>query len=203
MKPARAILCGAMLLLAPAACSDSASEPENTESGIPAVRATDPSLEEASSAVSAVERVIAYADTTHCVPAPSFVSVLGILSPMDTVTGAPVEPIAGPAPQIDEARIGLPVIESEGTTHRLNVDVGAQWHELRLVGITHVWTEESDHSELSLRFADLPGDTIAALNRLGFALAPDGRRTEEGEVLSTYLAVTPDGQGSRFTCSAG
>lgn len=197
-------LAGAVLLLAAAAaCSDTGSTPPAAED--PAQTAPETGLAPSSvpSTISAVERIIAYQDMTYCTPAPSFLTVLGILSPVDTVTGAPVEPIAGLAPQIDGARIGEPVIDSEGTTHTLNVTLEAQWHGLRLAGIAHVWTEASDHSELSLRFADPPGDTVAALNRLGFALAPDGRRIEEADVLSTYLVVTPDGEGSRFTCSAG
>lgn len=195
------------LLLATAACSDSASQSSANEDASRTVQekvvspATTPTR--APGSASAVEQAIAYDNMTYCTPAAGFRQMLGILSPMDANTGAPVKPDGGLRVQIDGARIGEPVIESDGATHTLNVALLAPWHGLQLVGITQVWTEESDHFELSLRFADRPADTIAALNRLGFALGRDGRRTEEGEALSTYLAVAANGAGSAFTCSGG
>lgn len=200
-------LAGTAALLLVAACSADEDSPAAAErSPAPAAASATPVApampETRPDTLSGVEQVVAFADPAHCTPAPALVSLLGRAAPLDAL-GRPVKSHAGLAPQIDGAEVGTPVIGSEGSTHTLDLPLAAPWHGLHLVGISQVWTEQSDHAELSLRFAEPAAQTIAALNRQGFDLAPDGRRTQEGEVMATYLAVTPDGSGARLTCSAG
>lgn len=140
---------------------------------------------------------IAFADPAGCVPAASFIALLDQVTPMDQA-GRPAKPVARAVPGL---QMGEPRLASEGTTHRVNVPVQADWHGLALIGLSRWWAQESDYAGFALHFANSPQQVIAALNAQGFALPPSGAR-EAGVELPIFLAVTPDGAGAKFSCSS-
>lgn len=144
-------------------------------------------------------QTVAFADPAGCVPAPSLIALLDQMTPTDQA-GRPAQPFAPQLAPVPDLVLGIPRLVSDGTTHRVKVPAQGGWHGLTLVGLSRWWAEESDYAGFALHFANPPQQVIAALNGQGFDLPPSGAR-EVGIELATFLAVTPQGAGARFSCS--
>ena len=89
-------------------------------------------------------------------------------------------------------------------TVRVELPLPGVWHDLRVLRLRVVYTEETDHFELEIDFAG-PADRVrSSLNAAGFQLPPVGewRIVDEEAEVSLSIAVVRAEDGSTLSCSS-
>ncbi len=138
-------------------------------------------------------------------------SIFGRMAVIDPRTGESRrgDPIAVPGfaepirPTFERAVIGTDHGEEKQVTAELAIP--GSWQGLRVAGLRLFYLEESDVSSREVRFLEPPDRVLALLNRRGFALGTigHGRRTDDGQLIETWISLNDDPGGALLRCATG
>lgn len=151
-----------------------------------------------------LDDLLAFQDPVHCVAGPELKRLTDSLLVFQG-EGADTQVRLGrpQAPEAYRRRIGQPVLERTGDAYAARVPLTGTWRGLKVrdVGVAG-WLESEGGWWISL---DAPWNAaLREANAAGFRLDREGRRVEEGDVMSLTVAVERDpAGGSRLSCGYG
>lgn len=187
-------------LLLTTGCGSTPPESVNAQSEAPIANIATPAEE--TPPLPNIDTLLAFDDPARCIMGEALHGLVRDLARYEPETGRPM-PGALPTRTAFRASLGEPVMTPGEDGLTVHLPLRGQWQGIEVTALDISYWNGGDPPAFAITMDASKDAALAMLNREGFDLPADGKRTIDDEVYTIEIELAAQSGHTRLSCSAG